>query len=308
MNLDKFRGVFPPVPTILDKAGRLDKIGMSQLIDKLINDGVNGFLFLGSGGEFCHMTRDERFQVAEFVVSYVNRRVPILLGISSSSTNQVVEYGRHADGLGVDAVLVLNPYYALLNDTYIYNHFKTVAESISTPVLIYNFPALTGQDIKVDVIKKLAEDCPNIIGIKDTVDNLSHVREIFNEVRPVRPDFVIFSGYDEYMMDTLVLGGNGGIPATANFAASITCGIYSAFVDQDYPKMFAMQKRLSRLSSVYGIETPFFGVVKEAICLTGLAISTEVLAPVLPLSEQKKEKLASLLKQSAVLANQKIGI
>lgn len=77
-------------------------------------------------------------------------------------------------------------------------------------MILYNFPALTGQDLSVDLITRLAQDHPNIIGIKDTVDNISHIREIINNVRPVRPDFVIFSGYDEYMMDTLILGGNGG--------------------------------------------------------------------------------------------------
>lgn len=301
MKLETFKGVFPPVPTILAEDGKLDEEGMGRLIDKLIADGVNGMLILGSGGEFCHMKKEERFRVAEFAVKYIDKRVPVLLGISSPSTDEVVEYGRHADHLGVDAVLVLNPYYALLNDDYIYNHFKTVAESITSPVLIYNFPALTGQDIKVEVIRRLARDCPNIIGIKDTVDNMSHVREIFNLVRPERPDFVIFSGYDEYMLDTLILGGNGGIPATANFAAEITCGIYRAFVAKDYPKMFDAQRQLARLSSIYAIETPFFGVVKEAIRMTGLDIPTHVLAPVQKLSEEKKQSLRALLRSSAVL-------
>ncbi len=294
MTLQKFKGVFPPVPTILTEDGRLDERGMALLIDKLIADGVDGMLILGSGGEFCHMRRDERFRVAEFAAKHINKRVPLMLGISSPSTDEVVEYGRHADTLGADAVLVLNPYYALLNDDYIYNHFKTVAESITTPVIIYNFPALTGQDIKVEVIRRLAQDCPNIIGIKDTVDNMSHVREIFNLVRPLRPDFVIFSGYDEYMMDTLILGGNGGIPATANFAAHITCGIYQAFVAKDYPKMFDLQRQLARLSSIYAIETPFFGVVKEAIRMSGLDIPTNVLAPVQKLSPEKQKVLSAL--------------
>ncbi len=156
------------------------------------------------------MTNALRLETAEFCVRHINRRIPVLLGISSTSTQEVIEYGQHADRLEVDAVLVLNPYYARLTDEYIYHHFKTVANNIKSPVILYNFPALTGQDLSVDLITRLAQDHPNIIGIKDTVDNISHIREIINNVRPVRPDFVIFSGYDEYMMDTLILGGNGG--------------------------------------------------------------------------------------------------
>lgn len=301
MDLKKFRGVFPPVPTIVDRQGRLDKAGMSALIDKLIADGVNGMLFLGSGGEFSHMPKEMRLEVAEFVVAYTAKRVPVLMGISSPSTAEAIEFGRHADKLGVDGLLVVNPYYALLSQDYIYNHFRTVAESVRTPVLLYNFPALTKQNLGPDLVARLAADVPNIIGIKDTVDNASHVRELINVVRPIRPDFVIFAGFDEYMMDALVLGANGGIPATANFAAPITCGIYKAFVAKDYETMFALQRRLARLSQVYDIESPFFGVIKQAIRLCGLDISPEVMAPVLPLSPEKTERLSSILKAAGVL-------
>lgn len=301
MSLDKFRGVFPPVPTIVDGEGRLDRAGMAALIDKLVADGVDGMLFLGSGGEFCHMPKELRFEVAEFVVAHTARRVPVLIGISSPSTAEAIEFGRHADKLGVDGLLVVNPYYALLARDYIYNHFRTVAEAVETPVLLYNFPALTKQSLDIELVARLATDVPNIIGIKDTVDNASHLRELINVVRPVRPDFVIFAGFDEYMMDALILGANGGIPATSNFAASVTCGIYKAFVARDYETMFALQRRLARLSQVYDLESPFFGVIKQAIRLTGLDISTEVLAPVQPLSAEKTERLAAILKAAGIL-------
>lgn len=298
--LTKFSGVFPPVPTIVDELGRFDAAGMGKLIDRLIGAGVDGMLFLGSGGEFCHLTRKQRFDIAEYVTRHVNKRVPVLLGISSTSTAEVIEYGKHADALGVDAVLVLNPYYALLNDDYIYNHFKTVAENITSPVLLYNFPALTGQELSIPLLKRLAKDVPNIIGIKDTVDNASHIREIINQVRPIRDDFVIFAGFDEYMMDALVLGANGGIPATCNFAPSITCGIYRSFKEKYYTNMFSLQQQLAKLSSIYSLESPFFGVIKEAIKLCGLDISTNVVPPVEKLSADKKKSLVSILEFSGL--------
>lgn len=143
--ITKFHGVFPPVPTIVNAQGELDKVGMATLLDHLIASKVNGVLLLGSGGEFCHMTNALRLETAEFCVRHINRRIPVLLGISSTSTQEVIEYGQHADRLEVDAVLVLNPYYARLTDEYIYHHFKTVANNIKSPVILYNFPALTGQ-------------------------------------------------------------------------------------------------------------------------------------------------------------------
>lgn len=303
MNLDKFKGVFPPVPTIVTHEGQLDRAGMGAMLDKVINDGAHGVLVLGSGGEFCHMTHQMRLDVTEFALNYVDGRVPVMIGIAAPGTRETIEYGFHAQQHGADAVLVVNPYYALLNADYIYQHYRTVAESLKTPVMLYNFPALTGQDIGLDVIERLARDVPNIVGIKDTIDNISHTREVINRVHAFRRDFIVFSGYDEYMLDTLILGGNGGIPATFNIAPEITGGIYKAFMEKDYEEAFKKQRVLAKLSSLYAIETPFFGVIKECIKATGMNISTEVIAPTLKLSAEKVEQARSILRTADVIAD-----
>lgn len=301
MNLSKFKGIFPPVPTIVTKKGELDKKGMATLLEHLISNEADGLLILGSGGEFCHMTPKLRLEVAEFAVKYVNKRVPVMIGISSPSTKETIQFGQHAAEIGADAVLVVNPYYALLNSEAIYNHYQTVAENITIPVLLYNFPALTGQDIGIDVITRLAKDVPNIVGLKDTIDNISHTREVINRVNAFRPDFIIFSGFDEYMLDTLILGGQGGIPATFNFAPKLTKGIYKAFIKKDYETAFKLQRQLAKLMPVYAIESPFFGVIKQAIKLVGVDISTEVLPPVMPLANEKKKILKKLLTDSKII-------
>ncbi|WP_294833674.1 dihydrodipicolinate synthase family protein [uncultured Gilliamella sp.] len=300
MSLAKFKGIFPPVPTIVDKHGDLDKKGMVNLLDHLINNEADGVLILGSGGEFCHMPPKLRFEVAEFAVKHIKQRIPVMIGISSPSTKETIVYGQHAAQIGADAVLVVNPYYALLNSEAIYHHYKTVAENINIPILLYNFPALTGQDIGIDVITRLAKDVPNIIGLKDTIDNISHTREVINQVHAFRPDFIIFSGFDEYMLDTLILGGHGGIPATFNFAPKITKGIYKAFKQKDYETAFTLQRQLAKLMPIYAIETPFFAVIKQAIKLTGIDISTEVLAPVKKLPNNKQDLLVELLKSAQI--------
>lgn len=303
MNLEKFNGVFPPVPTIVNHEGQLDREGIGAMLDKVINEGANGMLILGSGGEFCHMTHPMRLEVAEFALNYVAGRVPVMVGIAAPGTRETIEYGLHAQQHGADAVLVVNPYYAILNPEYIYQHFRTIAEKLNTPVLLYNFPALTGQDIGLDVIERLAREVPNIVGIKDTVDNISHIREVINRVHAFRRDFLVFSGYDEYMLDTLILGGNGGIPATFNIAPSITAGIYKSFVAKDYEEAFRKQRILAKLSSLYAIESPFFGVIKECIKATGMNISTEVIAPTLKLSAEKIAQAKSILRAAGVITD-----
>lgn len=291
----KFRGIFPPVPSIVDAQGELDKVGMARMLEHVIESGADGMLILGSGGEFSQFSSQQRKEIAAFCLHHVNGRVPVLIGIACSGTAETIELGRHAQEHGADGVLVVNPYYAKLSDDARFMHYKRIADALKTPVFLYNFPDLTGQDIGLDIITRLAKEVPNIVGIKDTIDNISHTREIVNRVHTFRPDFIIFSGYDEYMLDTLLLGGHGGIPATFNFAPTITRGIYQAFLDNDLEKARYFQQQLAKLSPLYALEQPFFGVIKTAIKLSGLDISTAVVAPALPLSDEKTAVVKTIL-------------
>lgn len=297
----QLKGVIPPVPTIVDENGAFDAKGQAALIERNVAAGVDGMLFLGSGGEFCHMPYEMRKEVARFAVKQTAGRVPVLVGIGACATAEVIELGRHAASVGADAVLVVNPYYAKLSQAALRRHYETVAASVEVPVLLYNFPALTGQDLSVEMIRDLALSCPNIVGIKDTVDTIGHTRQIITDVKAARPDFVVFSGYDEYLLDTLILGGDGGIPATVNFAPDICIGIWQAFQARDFETVIALERRLARLSPVYGYDQPFFGLVKEAIRLTGSDISTSVLPPALPPGPELRARLAETLKDAGVL-------
>ncbi|MDU2937884.1 dihydrodipicolinate synthase family protein [Superficieibacter sp. BNK-5] len=293
--LTMFKGIFPPVPTIVDETGNLDKPGMARMIDHVIGNGADGMLILGSGGEFCHLSTAQRKEIAAFCLQHVAGRVPVLIGIASPGTAETIELGRHAQQAGANGVLVVNPYYAKLSDEARFTHYQRVAEALETPVFLYNFPDLTGQDIGLDIITRLAREVPNIVGIKDTIDNISHTREIINRVHTFRPDFIIFSGYDEYLLDTLLLGGHGGIPATFNFAPQITRGIYDAFINNDLNRARAFQQQLAKLSPLYALEQPFFGVIKTAIKLSGVDISTAVVPPALPLNNEKTEQVRNIL-------------
>lgn len=298
--LNVFKGIFPPVPTIVDDNGELDRAGMAVMIDHVISNGADGMLILGSGGEFSHFSSEQRKQITEFSLQHVAGRVPVLIGIACASTAETIQLGKHAEKAGAQGVLVVNPYYAKLSEEARFTHYKRIAEALNVPVFLYNFPELTGQDIGLNVITRLAREVPNIVGIKDTIDNISHTREIINQVHCFRPDFIIFSGYDEYLLDTLMLGGHGGIPATFNFAPNITRGIYQAVQQNDLATAKALQQQLSGLSPLYALEQPFFGVIKTAIKLSGVDISTAVVPPALPLNEEKIAQVKNILSRISV--------
>lgn len=296
-----FGGVIPPVPTLFNELGQFDEPAMARLIDHLVATEVDGLFFLGSAGEFAHMTDKQRLQVMAFCTRYVSGRKPVLLGIAHCGTLATIEFGHRAAEYGADGVVVVNPWYNPLSENALFAHFKCIAASLPLPVIIYNFPALTGQSLPVDCIKRLALECPNIVGLKDTVDTLNHIRETLHAVKPNRPEFAVFSGYDEYLLGTLILGGDGAIPASANFAPELTCGIYRHWRQGEYAQANKLQIRLSELPVLYGLDMPFYNVVKYALTLTGLDIPVYSLPPTLPLDETVKENVRKALIRGRII-------
>lgn len=301
MDTPIFKGIIPPVPTIMNQDGHLDKAGMQHMIDHLIAGGVDVLFFLGSAGEFSQMSAEMRKEVAEFCVTYTNHRLPTLLGIASPGTQETIKYGCHAKAIGADGTVLVNPYYAILNEENIYNYYKAVATAVDLPIILYNFPALTNQDLSPALVKRLALDFSNIVGIKDTVDSMRHIRDVILTVKPVRPDFGVYAGFDEYMLDTLIIGGDGGFPSSANFAPYLAKGIYRAFQEKDGARLIELQRLLSYIPPIFALESPFYSVVKESVKMTGIDIPTKVLPPAAPLTDEKKTMIREVLQKLGVL-------
>lgn len=295
------QGVIPPVVTILSEDGRFDPVGMGKHLDKLCASAVDGLLILGSTGEFAHLSMAERKEIAAFCLKHVAGRKPVIIGAGACGTAEVIDLGRHAAEHGADAIMVVNPYYAKLTEERIYGHYKHIGESVPVPVILYNFPGLTGQDLSIELVIRIARDCPNIVGIKDTVDSMFHLRRLVLEAKAARPDFLIYAGYDEYMLDTLLLGGDGGIPASSNFAPEITCGVYAAYKAGDVAALKSLVPRLGMLQTLLILDTPFAGPLKEAIRLCGLDIPMGVAMPATPPDAAIKAKVAEVLKAAKVI-------
>lgn len=304
MKQPRFSGVIPPVPTLFDAHGEFDGVAQAILIEHLVSSPINGLFFLGSAGEFAHMSEAQRAQVAEFCIKKVAGRKPVLIGIAHCGTQQTIDAGLHVQKLGASGVVVVNPWYNPLSDANLLSHYKTIASALELPILLYNFPALTGQAIPVPVIRELALSCPNIVGLKDTVDTLSHIRETIHAVKPHRPEFAIFAGYDEYLLGTLILGGDGCIPASANFAPQLTCGILDAWRKQELSRAIELQQSLSWIPPLYSMDLPFYNAVKYALRLIGLNIPVYSLPPATPLTEEMKVEIENILNRAGVINTQ----
>ena len=301
-SIKNFRGIMPPVSTIVDAQGRFDAEATGRLLDNLIAAGVDGVLLLGSAGEFFSMDQAMRKEVAAFCLKHIDERIITLVGTGACGTKESLELSRHAAEHGADGVMVINPYYSPMSEDCLFGHYMALAETTPCPVMLYNFPAMTGQDLSVELIARLAAAHPNICGLKDSVTDMGHTRRVILEVTSKRPDFAVFSGFDDHILCNLVLGGAGGIPGTAIFAPQFICGLYKAFTEGRMDAAFALHRQVSLLTNVYAVETPYFGTLKEAARLCGMeGLSTAVLPPSQPLSAEGKTKLTRLLQSAGLL-------
>ncbi|EMN1227416.1 TPA: 2-keto-3-deoxygluconate aldolase [Enterobacter roggenkampii] len=292
-----FTGIIPPVSTIFTADGQLDKQGTAALIDDLIKAGVDGLFFLGSGGEFSQLGAEERKTIAQFAIDHVDRRVPVLIGTGGTNARETIALSQHAQQAGADGIVVINPYYWKVSEANLIRYFEQVADSVTLPVMLYNFPALTGQDLTPPLVKTLADSRSNIVGIKDTIDSVAHLRSMIHTVKAAHPHFTVLCGYDDHLFNTLLLGGDGAISASGNFAPQVSVNLLKAWRDKDVAKAAEYHQTLLQIPQMYQLDTPFVNVIKEAIVLCGRPISTHVLPPASVLDAPRKAQLKTLLQQ-----------
>ncbi|MBS0847163.1 dihydrodipicolinate synthase family protein [Citrobacter sp. JGM124] len=299
--MKKFSGIIPPVSSTFHRDGTLDKKAMRAVADFLINKGVDGLFYLGTGGEFSQMSTARRMEFAEEAVAAADGRVPVLIGVGSPSTDEAVKLTKHAESCGADGVVAINPYYWKVASRNLDDYYQQIARSTSLPVILYNFPDLTGQDLSPETVKRLVLQNENIVGIKDTIDSVSHLRTMINTLKSVRPSFSVFCGYDDHLLNNLLLGGDGAISASANFAPELSVGIYQAWKKGDLATAATLNKKLLQLPSIYALETPFVSLIKYGMQCVGLPVETYCLPPILDISEEAKEKVHALLNAQGIL-------
>lgn len=293
-------GIIPPVPTILNEKQKFDRTGMQLLIDSLIDKGVHGLFFLGTAGEFNQFDAGEREEIAEFCIDYTAGRLPVWIGTGSNTTSEAIRLTRHADRSGATGVVVINPYYCKLSEQSLFTHYASIAEASELPLMLYNFPALTGQDLSPAFVSRLAARYSQVVGIKETVDQLSHIRQMILQVKEVNPAFAVFCGFDEYLLPTLAAGGAGAIAASANFAPQLMLGLYKSFQNNECSEMLEYHRRVIQIPPLYGLDDPFIPSIKEAVRLSGVPVPVFSHAPATPWNEEKERQLQDIFNKAGI--------
>ncbi|MBR2352108.1 MAG: 4-hydroxy-tetrahydrodipicolinate synthase [Alistipes sp.] len=244
MNRAFFHGLGVALVTPFTENGAIDFAAIARITDNLIKGGVDYILVLGTTGETPTLSTDERKAIIRFVRDRVAGRVKLMVGIGGNCTRDVVATLREWDLSGYDAVLSVNPYYNKPNQEGLYRHFKAVAEASSLPIVLYNIPGRTGVNMAPETVARLANDCANIIGIKEAsgdLEQMERIRELTAD------DFMLISGDDGLTVEVIKRGGVGVISVLANAIPEatkqvVTCALRGDIAEAD--------KRLCRLNDI----------------------------------------------------------
>jgi 4-hydroxy-tetrahydrodipicolinate synthase len=286
-----FEGVLPAIITPFKRnpAMGLDIPGLEANLGFLLSRGVHGIVPCGSTGESATLTFEEHEKVIKVTVDKVNGEVPVLAGTGSNNTAEAIKLTKAAKDIGADGVLVISPYYNKPNRAGLVKHFTKIAD-LDIPVVVYNVPGRTGQNLEPDLIAELAQH-PNIWGIKEASGNIGQISRIIEETQD--DDFIVMSGDDNITLPIMALGGAGVISVAANIDPGRMVEMYEAVLLGDYQKALVLNFALSPLFRSMFIDTNPIPV-KKAVELMGMA-GGPVRLPLDELDAKKTEELKKVL-------------
>lgn len=290
------RGVLPAMITPLTKEGTVNEKALRKLIDFLIAGGVHGIFAIGTTGEFYALSDDEYRAVLEITKDQVAGRVPVYAGANHITTRGSVKLAGIAEEVGVDALSVLTPMFISPNQDQLYTHFKTVAEAVELPIILYNNLPKTGVTITAPTVVKLA-DIKNIVGVKDSTGDMTLTAEYIRLTRG--KDFHVMIGRDTLIHACLCYGGAGAVAACANVAPRICADIYDKYMAGDIQGSLEAQFKLAPLRIGFTLGT-FPTVIKEGLEMQGIEAGP-CFDPVGPMSADEREQLKKILKQMELI-------
>ncbi|MCM1262101.1 MAG: 4-hydroxy-tetrahydrodipicolinate synthase [Butyrivibrio sp.] len=291
-----FKGAGVAIVTPFSADGSVNFEKFEELIEFQIQNGTDAIIVCGTTGESSTLTHEEHLEVIKFCAQKVNGRIPVVAGTGSNCTDTAVYLSTEAEKYGVDALLLVTPYYNKATQNGLYNHYKKIADSVKLPIILYNVPSRTGCNILPQTAVRLCNDVPNIVGIKEASGNISQIAKLASLAQG-KVD--IYSGNDDQIVPILSLGGKGVISVMSNVAPRQTHDICAKFFAGDVEGSCKEQLRAIELYDALFCEVNPIPV-KAALNLMG----KEAGPTRMPLSEMEEanlEKLKSAMKNYGIL-------
>jgi len=279
-----FKGAIVAIVTPF-KNGKVDEETLRELIEFQIENGTDGIVPCGTTGESPVLSHDEHDRVIEVTVDAVKKRVPVIAGTGSNSTEEALRLTRHAYEVGADGALMVCPYYNRPTQEGLYQHYKFIAENVPIPIVVYNIPGRTGVNMTPETLARLAK-VKNIVGVKEAAGSLQQMADI---ISLCGPDFSVLSGDDFFTFPLLCLGGHGIISVVSNVAPADMAAMVDSFNAGDINKARELHYKTTSLVKALFIETNPVPV-KAALALMG-KIEYEIRLPLVKLSDANFENL-----------------
>lgn len=262
-----FRGTGVAIVTPFHKQKNVDFTALGNIIENIIKNGVDYIVCLGTTSEAATLTEQESMAVLDYAIDAVNSRVPIVLGVGGNNTTEIVDRISKTDFTGVSGILSVAPYYNKPSQKGIYEHFKAIAEVSSLPIILYNVPGRTSSNISAETCLQLANDFPNIVGIKEASGNFEQCMEIISK-KP--KNFQVISGEDALALPFISAGMTGIISVTANAFPKEVSSMINLCLKGDFKKARDIHYKLLPFSNAIFEEGSPSGI-KAALEIMGIS-------------------------------------
>lgn len=297
MKNEKLKGIIAPITTPFTADGEVDYAGLKKNMDFYAKSGIQGYLALGSNGENKSLTNDEKVKVLKTIIDNKGADQFVMAGCIFESTFETIKYAKEYEKLGADFLTLLPPSYfkKQMTEPVLIKYFNDVANAVNTPCLLYNAPQFCGgTELTVNLVKECAKN-PNIVGMKD-----SSKGNIEGFLFAVRDQICVMAGSADFFMNTLFMGGTGGVVSLANVIPSVVVKLYELILAKKYEEAFALNEKVLKLNK--GVSgSGGVAAVKYGMDCVGLAGGNPRL-PLLPLSEENKAKVKAVLEKEGMIS------
>lgn len=291
-----FKGAGVAIVTPMKENGEVNYEKFAEMIEFQIANGTDAIIVCGTTGESSTLTHEEHLDVIKYCTEKVAGRIPVVAGTGSNCTETAVYLSGEAEKYGVDGLLLVSPYYNKATQNGLYTHFKTIAESVKLPIILYNVPSRTGCNILPDTVIRLCHDVENIVGVKEASGNLSQIARLAAKARGTVD---IYSGNDDQIVPILSLGGKGVISVLSNVAPKETHEICAKYFEGDVEGSRDLQLRAMDLCDALFCEVNPIPV-KKALNLMGMEAGSLRL-PLTEMEEANAAKLEKAMREFGIL-------
>lgn len=296
-------GIVPPVPTPLTESGAIDVPALERLLERVIQGGVHGVFMLGTTGEGLSLGDSRRYELLAESCRIVDDRIPIFVGITATAYTESIQVARRAADSGCEAVVAAPPPYFPLSEEEMEAYFLRLAKDSPLPLVLYNFPGVTGMEITAETVGRLLDE-QAIVGLKDSSGDLDYFQRVLG-VTASRKDFPLLIGPEALLPETLAMGGSGGVTGGANIWPELFVDLYNSALEGDQQHLAALVDNLNSLGRFYdvGPRTPpaIVARIKCALSICGVCSDATAL-PISRTPPTERQKIEQILRELPIPA------